>query len=164
MGLNESPLLFNFEIASSENLTFIPMAVRFNLDRFGLRISLAQWQMLPLEDRQLLARFPVDEDATIETNFDHALFEMLRTHANVEPEWFSPDEAPAWRDTAAVPDDVVHQAMVARLRAPTRDQWAQLDPFQRYVLAKLSRKPEENHDFVPAMSEFGLAISGHTLS
>jgi len=25
------------------------------------------------------------------------------------------------------------------------------------VLAKLSRKPEGNHDFVPAMKEFGLA-------
>jgi hypothetical protein len=162
MGLNESPLLFNFEVASSENLTYIPMAVRFNLDRFGLRISLVQWQMLPLEDRQLLARFPVEEDATIEPNFDHALFEMLRTHANVEPEWFSPDEAPAWRDTAAVPDGVVHQSIVAKLRAPTTEQWAELDPFRRYVLAKLSRKPEENHDFVPAMTEFGLATSGHT--
>jgi len=25
------------------------------------------------------------------------------------------------------------------------------------VLAKLSRKPDANHDFVPAMKEFGLA-------
>jgi hypothetical protein len=163
MGLNEAPLLFNFEVASSENLTFIPMSVRFNLDRFGLRISLAQWQMLPHEDRALLARFPVEEDAIIEPNFDHALFEMLRTHANVEPEWFTPEDMPAWRDTEAVPDGVVHQSLVARMRAPTREQWARLDPFQRYVLAKLARKPEGNHDFVPAMTEFGIAATGHDL-
>ncbi|CAB3750843.1 nitrate reductase associated protein [Paraburkholderia solisilvae] len=157
MGLNEAPQLFHFEVESSENLTFIPMCVRFNLDRFGLRISLPQWQMLPHEDRALLARFPVDEDTAIEPNFDHALYEMLRTHANVEPDWFTPEDAPAWRDTGTVPDGVLHQANVAQVAAPNLEQWAQLEPFKRYVLAKLSRKPEGNHDFVPAMKEFGLA-------
>ena len=157
MGLNEAPLLFDFEVQSSENFTYIPMSVRFNLDRFGLRISLAQWQMLPLEDRKLLARFPVADDAEIEPNFDHALFEMLRTHANVEPEWFTPDDAPAWRNTEAVPESVERQAKMAGLAAPSAARWAELDPFKRYVLAKLSRKPEINHDFIPAMREFGAA-------
>ncbi|XUW88870.1 nitrate reductase associated protein [Burkholderia sp. M6-3] len=157
MGLNEAPLLFNFEVKSSENFTYIPMSVRFNLDRFGLRISLAQWQMLPLEDRKLLARFPVEDDAEIEPNFDHALFEMLRTHANVEPEWFTPDEAPAWRNTDGVPESVLRQAKQAGLAAPSAALWGQLDPFKRYVLAKLSRKQEINHDFIPAMKEFGAA-------
>lgn len=158
MALNEAPLLFRFEVDSSENLTFIPMCVRFNLDRFGLRISLAQWQLLPYEDRRLLACFPVDEDTQIEPNFDHALFEMMRTHANVEPEWFAPEEAPAWRDVNAVPHGIALQAGLANLQAPGLEDWAQLAPFQRYVLAKLARKPEANHDFVPAMREFGLAV------
>lgn len=157
MGLSDAPLLFNFEHDSSENLTYIPMIVRFNLDRFGLRISLEQWQLLPLEDRKLLARFPADDDTLIEPNFDHALFEMLRTHANVEPEWFTPEEAPAWRRTDSVPDGVARQAGLAGLAAPSVARWAELAPFKRYVLAKLSRKPEANHDFVPAMKEFGAA-------
>ncbi|HEX3382381.1 MAG TPA: nitrate reductase associated protein [Paraburkholderia sp.] len=157
MGLNEAPLLFDFEVASSENFTYIPMSVRFNLDRFGLRITLTQWQQLPLEDRKLLARFPVEEDTQIEPNFDHALFEMLRTHANVEPEWFTPEESPAWRQTDSVPADVSHQAGLAGLTAPSVACWAELEPFKRYVLAKLSRKPEASHDFVPAMKEFGAA-------
>ncbi|QBQ96684.1 nitrate reductase associated protein [Paraburkholderia pallida] len=157
MALNDAPLLFHYEVKSSEDLTFIPMCVRFNLDRFGLRISLAQWQLLPYEDRRLLARFPVDEDTEIEPNFDHALFEMLRTHANVEPEWFAPEEAPAWRDANTVPGGIANQAALANLREPAVDDWARLAPFQRYVLAKLARKPEANHDFVPAMQEFGLA-------
>jgi hypothetical protein len=158
MALNEAPLLFRFEVDSSENLTYIPMCVRFNLDRFGLRISLAQWQLLPYEDRRLLACFPVDEDTQIEPNFDHALFEMMRTHANVEPEWFAPDEAPAWRDVNAVPGGIALQSELANLRSPGLEDWVQLDPFQRYVLAKLARKPEGNHDFAPAMHEFGLAV------
>ena len=157
MGLNDAPLLFNFEVESSENLKFIPMVVRFNLDRFGLRISLEQWQMLPHEDRVLLARFPVEDDTAIEPNFDHALFEMMRTHANIEPEWFTPEDNPAWRDTAAVPDTVLNQAQLASLTAPSAAQWARLEPVQRYVLAKLSRKTASNHDFQPAMKEFGLA-------
>ncbi|KWF32995.1 nitrate reductase associated protein [Burkholderia pseudomultivorans] len=157
MGLSDAPLLFNFEHESSENLKYIPMIVRFNLDRFGLRISLEQWQMLPLEDRRLLARFPADEDAAIEPNFDHALFEMLRTHADLEPSWFQPDEQPAWRSTETVPDALVQQSALAGLPAPALGQWQQLAPFQRYVLVKLSRKPKLNHDFLPAMREFGLA-------
>ncbi|WP_144111534.1 nitrate reductase associated protein [Paraburkholderia sp. BCC1886] len=157
MGLTDTPLLFDFEVQSSENFTFIPMSVRFNLDRFGLRISLAQWQLLPLEDRKLLTRFPVEEDAEIEPNFDHALFEMLRTHADVAPEWFTPDASPAWLRTDAVPDGLLRQAQLAGLAAPALAQWSALPPFKRYVLAKLSRKPEANHDFIPAMKEFGLA-------
>ncbi|AOJ11230.1 nitrate reductase associated protein [Burkholderia mayonis] len=157
MGLSDAPLLFNFEVVSSEELTYIPMIVRFNLDRFGLRISLEQWQMLPIEDRKLLARFPADEDVVIEPNFDHALFEMLRTHANVEPSWFQPDEHPAWLSADAVPDALVAQSGLAGLQAPSAAQWATLTPFQRYVLAKLSRKPKLNHDFIPAMREFGLS-------
>ena len=42
---------------------------------------------------------------------------------------------------------------------PALAQWQQLAPFQRYVLMKLSRKPTLNHDFVPAMREFGLAAA-----
>lgn len=158
MGLHEAPLLFDFEIVSSEDFKFMPMSVRFNLDRFGLRISLAQWQMLPYADRVLLARFPADEDRAIEPNFDHALFEMMRTHANIEPEWFTPDAEPVWRDTGAVPDGVLNQCNVAGLPPLMLEYWAALEPFRRYVLAKLSRKPEGNHDFVPAMREFGLIV------
>ena len=156
MGLHETPLLFDFERVSSENLTYMPMSVRFNLDRFGLRISLAQWQLLPHADRALLAQFPVDEDAQIEPNFDHALFEMMRTHANVEPEWFTPEGEPAWRNSAAVPDGLLTHCRLAGVSAPSLDRWAQLDPFKRYVLTKLTRKSEASHDFLPAMREFGL--------
>ncbi|WP_116139341.1 nitrate reductase associated protein [Trinickia diaoshuihuensis] len=156
MGLLETPLLFDFELVSSENLTYMPMSVRFNLDRFGLRISLAQWQLLPHADRALLARFPVDEDAQIEPNFDHALFEMMRTHANVEPDWFTPEPDPAWRNAAAVPERLQAHSRAVGAAALGVERWAQLDPFKRYVLTKLTRKDEPSHDFLPAMREFGL--------
>jgi hypothetical protein len=164
MALHDKPFLFDFEVVSSENLTFIPMSVRFHLDRFGLRISLDAWQKLPLEKRALLARFSIDDvidvsdgDSAIEPNFAHVLINMMHSHVGVEPARFLPDDAPAWRNTEVVLPSVIHQSHVAGLAPPTLECWARLDPFKRYVLAKLSRKPEANHDFVPAMKAFGLA-------
>ena len=43
------------------------------------------------------------------------------------------------------------------LAAEILDRWGALDRFQRYALAKLSRNTDKvNHDFLPAMKEFGL--------
>jgi hypothetical protein len=156
MGLYDAARLFRFEIESSENLRFIPLAVRYNLDRFGRRISLDEWQMLPHDDRILLARFPVEDDLDVEPNFDLALDEMLRTHANVQPERFEPDTDPVWAHTDAVPESVIRQSSLCGVSAPSLSRWGELDAFRRYSLAKLSRKNEVNHDFLPAMREFGL--------
>jgi hypothetical protein len=157
MALYDAPRLFRFEIESTEDLRFIPLAVRFNLDRFGQRISLDQWQRLPYADRVLLARFPVENEADIEPNFDLAVREMLQTHANDEPETFAPDTDPIWVHTDAVPESVIRQSSLCGIGAPSLDRWSELSAFQRYALAKLSRKNDVNHDFVPAMREFGLA-------
>jgi hypothetical protein len=156
MGLYDAARLFGFEIESSENLRFIPLAVRYNLDRFGRRISLDAWQMLPHADRTLLARFPIENDAEIEPNFDLALDEMLRTHANAQAERFEPDTDPVWAHADAVPESVIRQSSLCGVSAPSLSRWAELDSMQRYALAKLSRKNEVNHDFMPAMREFGL--------
>ncbi len=160
MALYDAPRLFRFEIESTEDLRFIPLAVRFNLDRFGQRLSLDQWQRLPYDDRVLLARFPVESvesEADIEPNFDLAVREMLRTHANDEPETFAPETDPIWVHTDAVPESVIRQSSLCGIGAPSLDRWSELSAFQRYALAKLSRKNDVNHDFVPAMREFGLA-------
>ncbi|MEX3628989.1 MAG: nitrate reductase associated protein [Burkholderia sp.] len=171
MSLSDAPLLFAFEIDSSEDFAYIPMIVRFHLDRCGLRISLDQWQLLPIEDRKLLASFPVDlpadpdiaadrespEPPLGELNFGQALAKMLRTHGCGEAEAFVLEPAPAWQALSAPPAVLATQCELAALPVPTPAQWAALDGFQRYVLAKLSRKPRLNHDFVPAMREFGLA-------
>jgi hypothetical protein len=161
MELSSQPLLFGFEVESSEDFTFIPMIVRFHLDRCALRISLDQWQRLPLEDRRLLARFPVVIEAqgqdAAQPDFASALAEMLSTHAAGEAERIEPEAAPAWGDTTTVPAALAAQCALAGLPAPDAAAWAALGAFERYVLAKLSRKPKLNHDFLPAMREFGLA-------
>ncbi|CAH2777788.1 MAG: NAD-dependent aldehyde dehydrogenase associated with FdhD [uncultured Caballeronia sp.] len=157
MALYDAPLLFGFEQESTENLSFIPLVVRFNLDRFGQRISLEQWRRLPHSYQELLARFPVEDDAAIEPNFDQALAEMLRTHADAKPETFTPDGDPIWAHTDVVPKTVIRQSSLCEIGSPSLGRWSELSRFQRYALAKLSRKSDVNHDFVPAMREFGLA-------
>jgi hypothetical protein len=156
MPLLDAPPLFEFEIPSCEDFKFMPLAVRYNLDRFGKRISLAQWQALPYTDRVLLARFPLDDDPEIEERFVAAVSEMVRTHANAEPLTFTPDASPPWQRDDQVPEAVVQHFDMAGLAPPETRQWAVLPPFQRYVLAKLTRKPELNHDFLPAVREFEL--------
>ncbi|MDR5770483.1 nitrate reductase associated protein [Caballeronia sp. LP006] len=157
MGLYDAARLFGFEVESSDNLRFIPLAVRFNLDRFGMRIALEEWQQLPYEDRALLARFPVEDDAELEKNFDLALEEMLKTHANATPEQIERDTDPVWAHADAVPESVIRQSSLAGVSAPSLSRWGKLDRFQRYALAKLSRNADKlNHDFLPAMREFGL--------
>ncbi|SAK96767.1 nitrate reductase associated protein [Caballeronia ptereochthonis] len=158
MGLYDAARLFGFEVESSDNLTFIPLAVRFNLDRFGMRITLDQWQQLPYDDRVLLARFPVEDDADLEKNFDLALEEMMKTHGNAAPGRIERDPDPVWAHADAVPETVIRQSSLCGLSAPSLSRWAKLDRFQRYALAKLSRNTDKvNHDFLPAMREFGLA-------
>ncbi len=157
MVLYDAARLFGFEVESSDNLRFIPLAVRFNMDRFSKRISLEQWQMLPYDDRVLLARFPLDDEAGLEKNFDLALDEMLKTHANAEPERVELDADPVWAHADAVPETVIRQSSLCGVSAPSLSKWAKLDRFQRYALAKLSRNTDKiNQDFLPAMREFGL--------
>jgi hypothetical protein len=156
MPLLDTPLLLDFEVSSCENFTYIPLAVRYNLDRFGVRISLTQWQTLPHADRELLARFPLDDDPQIERRFDQALAEMLRTHLSGESPIPAPDMSPAWQRTDAVPDALLKQCSLAGVAPVSVARWATLPLFHRYVLAKLSRKPVANHDFIPAMKSFGL--------
>ena len=157
MGLYDAARLFGFEVESSDNLRFIPLAVRFNLDRFGMRITLDQWQQLPYDDRVLLARFPVEDDAALEKNFDLALEEMMKTHLNAAPEKIAPDRERVWAHADAVPETVIRQSSLCGVSAPSLDRWGKLDRFQRYALAKLSRNTDKvNHDFLPAMREFGL--------
>ncbi len=157
-GLSDTPVMFGYEHASSQNLTFMPMIVRFHLDRIGARISLQQWQKLPLADRELLARFPAREDPELDKYFKQALLTMLGTHGDGALEPVEPGEASdAWRDTASVPAQLTEHCAQAGLPALSAAGWAALSPLQRYTLVKLTRRPKPNHDFVPAMEDFGLA-------
>ncbi|AJP59966.1 hypothetical protein UC34_20010 [Pandoraea vervacti] len=144
--------IFVFEIEACENLKFITMAIRFNLDRNGLHLSLADWQRLPQEARETLAScVPGDED------FAARLDEIARAHLGQDVERSVDAASSAWQNVNALPPGLLRQCELADLLPPDVLDWGALTPFRRYVLTKLSRRDTLNHCFVPAMLEFGLA-------
>lgn len=156
-----APQLFAFEQPSCEDFTYIPLSVRFHLDRGGWRLSLAQWQALPYSDRVALAAHPVP-DAEADSSAPSAAFETflatLAARDLREPVERVPPLQPMPGDASdVVPDTVQAQCGFAGAAPLSVAQWSALSRFQRYALAKLARKPKPNHDFVPALREFGLA-------
>jgi len=167
-----TPQLFAFEVPSSENLAFIPLSVRFHLDRHGLRISLTDWQGLPLEVRMRLASYAVEDEgdeaeeliADIGTSepsrnneaFAAELAAWMIQYVGHPPDTETPPLTMPGEDLATVPDGVIHQCTLAGLPPVATNDWVRLSRFQRYALAKLSRKTSANHDFLPALNEFGL--------
>ena len=50
--------VFHFEPPEARALQWLPLAVRYKLDRCGLKVRLQQWQALPLAGRSALLRCP----------------------------------------------------------------------------------------------------------
>jgi hypothetical protein len=153
--------LFQFEIASSENLKFMPLCVRFNLDCAGLRVSLAEWQALSWQTRAALTAFPVESEADTPggADFVQLLTQAMSNELGTVP---ADDPAAAAQVVQVIPDsahinaNVERQCRLIGVPIPDHAAWAALSDFQRYALAKLSRKEVANHDFLPALLEFGL--------
>jgi len=190
MPLPDQPLLFDFEIVSSENLTFIPMCVRFNLDRCGLHLTLEQWQALPHADRVALVQMPLALEGAHEVGFEvgfertsdgsapealvqaraarFAAYLRERVSASsatpLQAQTESPDlstssrssGSAAWASPGAVPSAVLKQCELHGTPPLSDAAWSRIDPFQRYILVKLSRRATPNHDFLPALREFCL--------
>ena len=157
MPLHAQPQIFEFEIASSENLSYIPMCIRFNLDRCELRLTLAQWQALPYRERLEFTTYPLLGSGDSVDGFVQALAERLAGAGAGElaPMAEAPDMA--WACTEHAPSALLRQCVLHRL-APIGDSvWGHLPEFQRYVLSKLSRRNSANHDFLAAVREFGLS-------
>ncbi|MEJ0002647.1 MAG: nitrate reductase associated protein [Pararobbsia sp.] len=151
-----TPFLFSFEAAQAEPLAFIPLGVRFYLDRCGARLSLAQWQALPEADRAALASFEpaLDEGAA------WACEALLETLSQRHPIGTIERQPPSPVDELAppvVPATVVSQAAQHGIDGPAQAPWDQLSVARRYALTKLARKARRSDDFAAAAREFGLA-------
>ena len=63
---------------------------------------------------------------------------------------------PPWEDRTTIPARLQAKALESDcLLNP--EQWAALTSLQRFALLKLVRPGHENHNFLPALREFGLA-------
>ena len=147
--------VFQFEQDFAGTLRCIPMAVRFKLDRCGIKLSLRQWVRMAPGERDRMLRLPCDRREEVEA-YRRELEELIQLRSTQPPEYLPIEVEPLWADAGSVPDQVVQFAVQVQVSPPNSIQWAALSPLQRFTLVKLSRAKHDNVNFVPAMREFGL--------
>ncbi len=147
--------LFDFESDFVATLRCVPMAVRFKLDRCGIKLSLRQWSRFTPLDRRALLWKPCDERAEVEAYRLH-LVELIAVRANELAKPLSQAPDLVWEQDKIVASVVVDYAVSLGLAAPSQAQWAKLTVLERFVLIKLTRDNHDNVNFTPAMIEFGL--------
>lgn len=109
--------------AAARELTWLPYAVRFKLDECGLRMSLREWQQLPLGQRAALVHAPLLPGA--------GGFRPLALAIGAKPDAVEP------RAQADKPNPVDLRC----LHIADLERWlASATPFARYVAGKLARK------------------------
>lgn len=147
--------LFAFEADFVDTLRCVPMAVRFKLDRVGVKITLRQWSRLTPEDRFDRLMAPCETAGEVEA-YRQALRAVVAERAGEVPKDLPPDATVPWSAVARTPHQVVVFAGDVGVAPPPDAVWADLTDLQRFVLLKLSRDNHDNVNFVPAMREFGL--------
>ena len=147
--------LFAFESDFVATLRCVPMAVRFKLDRTGIKLTLRQWSRFTPADRHELLTLACDA-ADDQIRYRERLEALVRARAGGTAQPLPTPEAPLWERLDGPPLTVVAFAEGAGESSPSAEAWRNLAELQRFVLLKLSRDNHDNVNFVPALREFGL--------
>lgn len=130
------------------------MQVRLKLDTCGIKLKLDQWNHFTQADRQAL----IDRHCTTAINIsDYRAFlhDLIQQRTGDLAQDLGIDPEPPWLDPTVIPAVVQTKAATVNFTF-SREQWAKLEPLQRFALIKLSRSSHENSNFLPALREFGL--------
>lgn len=154
--------LFAFESDFVQSLRCIPMAVRFKLDRVGIKLSLRQWSRFTHADRHALLLAPCETRAEID-HYRADLIDLVARRAGEAAKALAEKPDEAWR-ALQTPDAVHAQAARLDVASPTALQWRRLGRLERFALLKLTRPGHDNVNFLPALREFGLCPLPETLA
>ena len=147
-------MFFAFENDFAATLRCIPMVVRLKLDTCGVKLKLADWGKLSQGDRNTLVTLPCETPLQAQEYGDY-LRNLVKEKTGTLPKDLPSDPHPPWLDVTVIPQEVI--AQVENLNQTiTIQQWANLEPLQRFALIKLSRSSHETSNFLPAMKEFKL--------
>ncbi len=143
---------FQFERAAlGSDLEFIPLDVRYRLDIAGVKLSLAAWQSLDLEERVALCVRPVSTAAEV-ADFAARVERLATSHGHttsrIEP---APTPRPWAGDNALA--IVASRASEVAGRTLDHARWSALDDEQRYVLTKTAEQGKRAERFVEALDE-----------
>ena len=154
MSAADDARLFAFESELETSLTYIPLAVRFKLDKCGIKLSLEAWQQLPEDRRRKLLQAPYDQAADI-ARYRQILCSLVGEYTGEEPPSIAMTEHPPWADKN-VPEQITKAATAMGLPPLSAERWCMLTPLQRFALVKLSREGREHRNLGRALREFGL--------
>lgn len=148
--------LFAFENDFVATLRCVPMAVRFKLDRCGIKLTLRQWSRFTTEERRSLLMRPCHTPAEADAYRLH-LVALVAARSGSEATPLSAPPEPLWEQGDQTPQAVRDFALGIGVAPPSDPAWSGLTQLQRFTLLKLSRDNHDNVNFVPALREFGLA-------
>lgn len=146
---------FKFEADFVESLHCIPMQVRLKLDTCGIKLKLNQWNQFKKEDREALIQTPCQSSEEI-SQYRQLLQELVLERTGEVAKDLPVEDNPPWMNPAEMPDGVQDKAQQFGITL-TGEQWAKLEPIERFALIKLSRSSHENANFLPALKELNLA-------
>lgn len=145
---------FQFEADFVNSLHCIPMQVRLKLDACGVKLKLAHWHKFTQKERQMLVEMPCDSLAESQA-YRQCLQALVQQKTGTAAAELPYNPHPPWQDATSIPASVQEKATEFGLIITLKD-WQNLTPLQRFALIKLSRPRHENHNFYPALQEFGL--------
>ncbi|MEM7595847.1 MAG: nitrate reductase associated protein [Cyanobacteria bacterium P01_A01_bin.83] len=151
---NSNHNYFQFEADFVGSLRCIPMQVRMKLDNCGVKLKLTHWNQFSHLERQALVDMPCNTDAQRQS-YREFLQNLVVANTGQPAKELAIDPAPPWLDRDHIPQSVQTKAQESQVTI-SADQWSSLTPEQRFALIKLSRPSHENHNFIPALQEFGV--------
>lgn len=144
---------FAFEDETFATLALMPFAVRYRLDRVGLKLSLAAWHELPVDERLALCEHPVDSADDRAAFRARCMRDADATSAPAKP--LAPaTDPPPWRSLEAFTQVAARAEALGR--RPARVRWEALADEQAYVLWRLADPTKDEARFAAAAREFGL--------
>jgi hypothetical protein len=149
-------MFFDFEADFVDSFRCIPMSVRLKLDTCGVKVKLAEWGHFTKAECERLVELPCERLEEIAAYREY-LKQLILSHTGHEPTLLALDPHPAWLDRQNIPSSIIDKASEIGVEL-TLTQWEQLTPLQRFALIKLTRSSHENHNFVPALKEFGSIV------
>jgi hypothetical protein len=153
--MTEKPQYFDFEADFVKSMRCIPMQVRYKLDACGIKLNLKVWSRLSPEQRCTLSERPATTSNDLE-KYREYLSQLIINLTGEAAREIPVIEHPAWREGAVIPEEVAKKADESGITLRLED-WENLSELQRFALIKLVRPSHENHNFLPALKEFGLA-------
>ncbi|NJN72191.1 MAG: nitrate reductase maturation protein NarM [Limnothrix sp. RL_2_0] len=144
---------FEFEQDFIASMRCIPMVMRYKLDTCGVKMKLDHWGKFDDADKQKFVEMPCENPVEVQ-NYHEALQALIEATTGTKAKVLDIDPNPLWLQTE-IPAQVLEKASECNVSISPA-QWQSLTPLQKFALIKLSRPSHENHNFVPAMREFGI--------